>query len=509
MSEAERIVGEKTARAVHSRPLSQVTPRAVRWLVRGLIPLRTLTLVAGVGGLGKSTYLMGVAAQVTRGEHGPPGACLIVSSEDTAEEILRPRAQAADGDLDLIHHIYVDLDDGGIVMLPTDLGGLEQRVREHEAGLVVIDPIVAALHVDLDAHKDQHVRVVLARLTRVAEETGCAVCLVAHLNKAPSKDPYLRIGGSVAFWNAARSVILVTADPADPDESRLVTQRKANWARMVPVQRHRIEETQLDTLDPETGRPIITSRMVYVEDADDVEREDILDERDRSHDGGDRLARAVVFLIGALADGGWHDSAGLKTLAGAQGISERTLKRAAKELDVEHERRGFPSSTYWRLKLGQRSPHNGGPTGDGGGTSHGYAESDGQSSQSGQSGHGDREDGLTEMRPVATWATVEEVTAELARDREGHAVSLREVLDEIARQGWEITELDDGEPDPTVGRPAVAADPNGPVARLEAMIGTDDFKAALDLAYDGREISSETATALHNQHKRQLKKRRP
>jgi hypothetical protein len=58
----------------HSNPglmlqrLSDVEPRNVRWLVHGLIPLRTLTLVAGVGGLGKSMWLAGIAAQLSRGE---------------------------------------------------------------------------------------------------------------------------------------------------------------------------------------------------------------------------------------------------------------------------------------------------------------------------------------------------------------------------------------------------------------------------------------------------------
>jgi hypothetical protein len=37
---------------------------------------------------------------------------------------------------------------------------------------------------------------------------------------------------------------------------------------------------------------------------------------------------------------------GLKMLAG---VPERTLQRAARELDLEHERQGFPSSTWWRL----------------------------------------------------------------------------------------------------------------------------------------------------------------
>ena len=59
-------------------------------------------------------------------------------------------------------------------------------------------------------------RGVLGRLAALAEEATCAVCIVGHLNKAPSKDAYLRVANSVAFWNASRSVVLVHRRPARP-----------------------------------------------------------------------------------------------------------------------------------------------------------------------------------------------------------------------------------------------------------------------------------------------------
>jgi hypothetical protein len=337
-------------RHLRLRALANVEPRNVRWLVRGLIPLRTLTLVAGVGGLGKSTWLAARAAELSRGDllDGPADA-VIVTFEDAAEEVLRPRVEAAQGDLTRVHEVAID-GLGGIdpVRLPHDVAELEQLVRETRARLLMIDPIVAAIDTALDAHKDQHVRSVLARLTQLAENAECAVALVGHLNKTPSTDAYIRVANSVAFWNASRSVVLITEDEAGTD-TRLVAQRKANYARLHAVERHRIEEIVLpDTLDVETGAPIVTSRMTFVEIADDVEGADVLGPRSR--DGADtKLLRAVRFLIGMLGDGEWHDSAGLKTLAGAQGISYRTLQRAAlDELGVEHERRGFPSTTHWR-----------------------------------------------------------------------------------------------------------------------------------------------------------------
>ena len=58
---------------------------------------------------------------------------------------------------------------------------------------------------------------------------------------------------------------------------------------------------------------------------------------------------AETVLDALLADGDWHESDGLKKLLAAAGFNDRLAKRAAKDLGVEYERRGFPASTWWRL----------------------------------------------------------------------------------------------------------------------------------------------------------------
>jgi hypothetical protein len=246
--------------------------------------------------------------------------------------------------------------------MPTDLPQVEELVRSVDTKLLVIDPIVAGIDVEFDAHKDQHVRVVLARLAELAEEVDCAVALVAHLNKTPSTDAYIRISNSVGFYNAARSVVLVTEDNGDDIDLRLVTQRKANYARLRPVERHRVEAIVLEHLiDPTDGRPVETARMVFVEFADDVDGADVLAGGGRRDD---KTAQAVEFLRQALVDGDWHDSVGLKKLAGATGISERTLQRAAQAVNVESDRRGFPASTWWRISLAGASAESDAPASD-------------------------------------------------------------------------------------------------------------------------------------------------
>jgi hypothetical protein len=88
--------------------------------------------------------------------------------------------------------------------------------------------------------------------------------------------------------------------------------------------------------------------MRYVGDVD-VERADVLVPAAKKR--GAKIAQAVEWLTRALNDLEWHESAGLKKLAWAEGgFSEATIKRAAQDLGVEHEQMRFPRTTHWRLR---------------------------------------------------------------------------------------------------------------------------------------------------------------
>lgn len=346
---------EKQYGRLRLRRLSSVKSRSVQWVVRGLIPLRTLTLLAGVGGLGKSTWAAGVAAAESRGDYdeGTPHNVMVITYEDTAEEVWKPRILAANGDPDRLIDVRVGLDDGGVVVLPADLDDVEAAIRDLGIRLVVIDPLVAAIDLKLDSHKDQHVRSVLGKLVNLADETSAAVLGIGHLNKAPSQDAYVRVANSVAFWNAARSVVLVTKEE---DGHRLVSQAKANWGKEHPVRRYSMDEIVLpDEIDPDTGLPVVTSRMTYVGDADDIDVAHVL--RD-SHDAGTgaKETNAILFLVRALRGGEWHPSSDVKRAAEAEGIKERTIQRAASDIEIEYVSRGFPRETYWRLPQSRHAP---------------------------------------------------------------------------------------------------------------------------------------------------------
>jgi hypothetical protein len=289
--------------------------------------------------LGKSQLACQWSARLTRGELPVQGAVIYVSYEDPAQAVLRPRLEAAGADLDAV---VILEENGALPVFPDDLPELHERARGEGAGLIVVDPITAAISLKLDAHKDRDIRVLLGQLAALAQQLELAVLMIGHLNKAPSRDAYIRLSGSVAFYNAARSVATITLDPEDED-SRLLAQHKANWMRLAPVERHRLEPVSY----LHAGQTIETSRLVYVEDAEDVDPYAVLEHfepraRTKTDD-------AASYLLALLAGGAWRKRGEVEDAAAAARISRRTLERAAAQLGVESKREGFPATGWWRL----------------------------------------------------------------------------------------------------------------------------------------------------------------
>src|SRR5207249_7979524 len=93
-------------------------------------------------------------------------------------------------------------------------------VEHGEIDLIVVDPLSSYLAGEVNSWKDQSVRLALAPLHTLAEETNTAVLLIAHLNKGQSEHPLQRLGGSIGIAAAARSVLLLGRDPDDPEAER-------------------------------------------------------------------------------------------------------------------------------------------------------------------------------------------------------------------------------------------------------------------------------------------------
>jgi hypothetical protein len=337
------------ADAVSLVPLATVRPASVRWVWEGRLPLGAVSLLVGDGGLGKSTLLLDVAARLSRGQlagalSGTPVPVAIATAEDAIAEVVRPRAEVAGADLALVHVIAVrrgGTPDG--LLLPADIGALQTAIHAARVRLLYVDPLVAHLPETVNAHRDQDVRRALAPLVRLAEHEDVAVVAVVHLNKSDSTQVITRICASVGFHNAARSVLLVGADPEDREgPTRVCMHAKCNLGPLAPALRFRLETRELVV-----GEQVITtSGIAWCGTAAGISSADLLGRPDAEKESA--LADAVAWLREALADG-LVEAGTLLDRAKAVGIAERTLRRARRRLGATTRKETFSGQWVWAL----------------------------------------------------------------------------------------------------------------------------------------------------------------
>ena len=342
------------SRRVILTPASAIIHERIRWLWRHRLPLRGLSLVAGEPGLGKSTLTAELAADVTRGRldgdlHGKPADVLIATAEDHFASIVWGRLTAAGADMDRIHRVTVEEHgDEDLLTLPGDVAEVERRCTElagvgRPVGLAVVDPVAAFIGGGTDTHRDASVRRVLAPLAGLAERRHLAAVAVAHLNKDTAGKLLARVGGSVAFGAAPRSVLAFARHPDDPDgdqgSERVIVHAKSNHGDYAPTLAARIEGREVEAVGS-------VSRLVITGESE-IGAEDLA-AQSGGDDHHDRDA-AADWLADELADGQWRESRPLKASAKDAGHSERTIQRAKKTLGIEDRREGFPAVSEWRL----------------------------------------------------------------------------------------------------------------------------------------------------------------
>ena len=263
---------EALARRIESRlsirlePLAGRKPRPVTWAWRKRIPKKALTLAVGEPGQGKSTFLADLIAKWTMGTlegdfEGQPVEVVVCSAEDPVDEVLVPRLLAAGADMSRVHVVKLEGPRSDTDMiLPLDLDALRYRINQANAKVLILDPVIAYLGGErFDAHRDGEVRKALKPIARVAEELDIAVVAVMHLNKNLLGNVLNRVGGSIGFVAAARSVLLLGNDP-DPDTPaddglRILAHAKSNFGRLAPALRFRVVDRTGVVVTPDVRRP--------------------------------------------------------------------------------------------------------------------------------------------------------------------------------------------------------------------------------------------------------------
>jgi hypothetical protein len=325
--------------------LSTVKPERVAWLWPGRIPLGKLTILDGDPGLGKSVLTMDIAARVSAGEPMPfdaqgepgegrkPAGVVLLTAEDGLADTICPRLEAAGADLDSITALnFLPGDPPRPPVLPDNVNWIAKAVEQVKAKLIVIDPLMAFLGGNVNAHRDQDVRRALHPLAKMAEQTGAAILVVRHLNKSMGGSPLYRGGGSIGIIGAARSGLLVARDPDDPDR-RVLASTKCNLARLPPSLSYSIEPHENGAI-----------RICWIGESSHA-ADGLLAAPVDAEDRG--AVQGAVDVLRSILSNGQQPCASVKAQASAAGIRSRTLQRAKDVLHVCSRRIGFGDAGVW------------------------------------------------------------------------------------------------------------------------------------------------------------------
>ncbi len=307
---------------------SAVTQRKVEWLWYPYIPYGKLTILQGDPGEGKSTFMLNVAALLTKGKRMPDGfhvaeshQVIYQTAEDNLADTVKPRLIAAGADCSCVAYI---VDEESPLTLEDDR--IEKVIEQTKARLFILDPLQAYLSQDSDMFSAGRMRQQLRRLADIAAKYRCAIVIIGHMNKASGEKNLYRGFGSIDIAAIARSVLMISRDKNNP-----------SIRYMFPVKSSLAPEGSAIafTFDQKKGLHWIGQCKVDKAQMEDCD----IDNSKKS------LARRIVLEMLHEQDTYSRDILNKLKL---MGISERTINTAKKELGVTSYRKD--GVWFWHLE---------------------------------------------------------------------------------------------------------------------------------------------------------------
>ena len=298
--------------------MSEIELQEVRWLWYSYIPQGKLTIIQG-----KTTLALWLTAMCSRGqallgmERGEPINILYQTAEDGLGDTIKPRLMTAGADLNRI----ICIDEAGRILSLLD-ERIEKAVKATDAKLMILDPLQGYLGRDIDMNRANEIRDILKRLTIMADQTGCAVVLIGHLNKAVGANSAYRGLGSIDF----RAALLAGRMKKEPCV-RVIVHDKSSLAL----------EGKSVAFSIEDGSPR------WVESYEKITAEDLLN----GGPTGSKVSMAERLIRDKLSRGVSAPASEMFQMAKLAGISKRTRKIAKENLGVDSVKKG--ERWDWRL----------------------------------------------------------------------------------------------------------------------------------------------------------------
>lgn len=313
-------------------------PQKIKWLLPGRIICGSISIIEGQKGVGKSSVAIALAASLTKGKPWlgrkarDKGDVLWIASEESWHSVIMPRLSAAGCDMKRVRRIK-DAPNGGPgrISFPSGIGVLHHALKRWPVRLVVVDPWISCLDINLSPNIEQQVRSALDPLNGLMIGTGCTALMSRHWTKNTSADRIDRGLGSVAVGAVARSVLSVEW-PDRRDTRRVLRVVACNEANQTPPLEYR--------LAGEPGLPKMVDLRELDQSQDDPDGD--LD------DVGTRDARRDArILLQTLLATEYVPYQVIYQEAKNAGLSESTLRSVKVELGVRSRRIGSAVPPHW------------------------------------------------------------------------------------------------------------------------------------------------------------------
>ena len=337
-----------------TRRASDITPETFSWLWKYWLARGKLHIIGGVSETGKTTIAQSYAAIISSrgtwpdGTRATVGNVLIWTSEDSPADTLIPRLIRMGADLGRIHFIEETIPPGAKSRPfnpATDMLALVEKAKAiGDVALLIIDPIVATVPMARNSHNNAETRNAMQPVVDFAKAAHIAVLGIGHLTKGTAgKDPLERLNGSLAFGALPRLVMGAAKNEAEGDDQpeRIMVRIKSNIGPSGGGFGYHIDAATLHE-HPD----IEATRVVWEYPLEGTARE-LLDAAEGDQNGKlPKLDRAKRFLTEFLANTK-RQAEDVENAAKDAGISERTLRRAAKEMNVHKFRE--KDRSWWQL----------------------------------------------------------------------------------------------------------------------------------------------------------------
>lgn len=191
------------------------------WLEGHYIPKKSITILCGTGGVGKTSIWCSIAAAISRGENSfltgnteirsgilrENRKVIFFSAEDSVGAVLKSKLRDAQADQKNI--LCLDLADKRFHDVKLSGSYIEKVIKKYRPALCVFDPIQAFIDKRIKMSDRNAMRQEVEPLLRLGQQYDTTFLLVMHTNKQSNVWGRQRMADSADLWDVARSVLMV------------------------------------------------------------------------------------------------------------------------------------------------------------------------------------------------------------------------------------------------------------------------------------------------------------